>query len=127
MKSQYLSESDMLNLKIRFGNYTIKELIKSYKEFINENNLNKCLIFPIPKNDVCIYLLSYKERLKRYFVCPGDEYFLHRKMMLAMFSWINYVYNLDDCKDYFKFTDNYKEHKPFYNKNKFKITYVKKL
>ena len=127
MKLRYLSELDMLNIKIKFNNHTIKELIKSYKHFINENNLKKCFIYPIPLNKNCLNLLSKKERIKKYFICPNDEYFLHRKIMFAKFIWINYVYNLNDIKDYFKFIDNYEKHKPFYNKNKFKITYVKKL
>ena len=106
----------------------IKKVIKSYKKFVDKYRLHKCFIYPVPLNKNYLNLLSNNERIKRYFICPDNEYFLRRKIIFAMFNWINYVYNLDEIKDYFEFiNNNYREPKPFYNKNKFKITYVKKL
>ena len=48
-------------------------------------------------------------------------------MIFTMCTWINYVYDLDDFYNYFKFDLVDKDSIPFYKENKFKIEYVKKL
>jgi len=123
----------MLNLKlirkpVIIKKDYIKKVIESYKKFVDEYHLHKCFIYPIPLNKNYLNLLSNNERIKRYFICPDDEYFLRRKIIFAMFNWIEYIYNLDEIKDYFEFiNNNYKKPTQFYDKNKFKIKYVKKL